>query len=149
VRSTTPVRPCLDRLVPLGTGWPIGCTDPVTGVTGGGFSLGADTDPDGNWSEPVPAGTVAEYRIVVSKPGTYDITYRATDRGAPGAQNLELTVNGRTYTTEITSTGTPPYAAMKDHPMATPVTLPAGIHTLQVKAPQGGWELDWIAFDRA
>lgn len=148
VTSNAPVRPCLQRLQPLGDGfWPISCTDPVTGIRGGTYSLGGDVDTDGNSSEPVPAGMTAEYRIVVPKTGTYDITYRATDRGLAGVQNLVLTVGGTTHTTEITN-GPSQYGEMKDHTLTTPVTLTAGTHTVQIAAPQGGWELDWFALTR-
>ncbi|MFI6324365.1 carbohydrate-binding protein [Nonomuraea sp. NPDC050556] len=137
VRSTAPVRPCMHRMTVYG---PQTCTDPVTGIAGGGYALGDDAG--------VAQGMTAEYRVVVPKAGTYTLTYRATDRGAAGAQNLELTVNGATHTTEITSGDSPPYASMKDHVLSTPITLPAGVHTVRITAPQGGWELDWIRFAR-
>jgi hypothetical protein len=145
VDANAPVRGCVQRPTIYG---PHVCTDPFSGITGNGFELGDETDPDGNGVQPVPAGTTAEYRITVPKAGTYTVTYRASTRDPALSRNLVMTVNGSTYTTAITSAGAAPSGEMKDHPQSATVTLPAGTHTMRITAPLGGWELDWIRFTR-
>jgi hypothetical protein len=112
----------------------------------------------------VPAGTPVEYSIVVPKEGTYNVTYRATDRdmytiydedgdGNPTARacadttvraRIQLDIEDTAQTSEVC-----PGWSMRDVPGPT-LELPAGTYTFTVSAPEGheGWQLDWIAFTR-
>ncbi len=91
------------------------------------------------------ASSTVEYRVVVPKAGTYQLTYRAADRLANGSPaRIRLTVNGATHTTTLSPTAYAEVAGPR-------LTLPAGTHTVQLSTPDAasaGWHLDWIAWQR-
>lgn len=142
VGSRAPVTACADIFLTA-------CPDPVAGLRGG-FALGDATGSG------VPPATFADYRVVVPKAGRYRVTYRAAERVPdPGAvtARIALTVDGAacaSCTTEIVSQANPFGVPMTTH-TGPVVDLAQGPHTVRVAVPAGGgggWQLDWIGFER-
>jgi lysophospholipase L1-like esterase len=132
----------VDSVASVGSCFPSTCTDPVSGLDGG-YALGNETGGG------IPAGTVAEYRLVVPKAGRYRVTYRAADRDGGGPAQIRLTVNGNSFDTTVSNATLPAAGQEVGGPT---LDLPAGTVTVQLSAPTAaaaGWQLDWMRFARS
>ena len=119
-----------------------GCVDPVSNLPGG-LMLADETTP----ANGVPSGTTVEYKVVVPKAGSYTVSYNAKVATGTTGKPLNLSVNGGTaQSTTIPAGSTWPLAPGIAGPTVAFST--PGTYTLQLSAPSGGWQLDWLSLKR-
>jgi hypothetical protein len=116
------------------------CADPVSGL-GGALMLAEETTP----ANGVRPGTTAEYRVVVPKAGAYSVQFNGRVVTGTGGRTLNVAVTGGT----AQSTIIPANASFQtvNGPALTFAT--PGTYTLQVSAPDGGWQLAWFSLRRS
>jgi hypothetical protein len=116
-----------------------GCADPVSGL-GGALVLANETTP----ASGVRPGTTVEYRVVVPKAGTYTVQFNGRVASGTSGRTLNLAVNGGT----ARSTTIPVSASFQTISGPALTFGTPGTYTLQVSAPDGGWQLAWLGLRR-
>jgi hypothetical protein len=91
------------------------------------------------------AGQVG-YRVEVPVAGQYRVAYRVLTFETTAGAEIQLSAGGRVYRTPVDTGG-----RWLTVPVAEPVALPAGVHTIRIAPPddRGGWFLSYLALQRA
>jgi hypothetical protein len=115
----------------------VGCS--YDGLPGDGFMLG---DPSGFGH----LGGEVGYPVEVPVAGRYRVAYRVLTFEPTTGAEIVLSAGGRTYRTPVDTQG-----RWETVPVAEPVGLPAGVHTIRVSPPEGGggWYLSFVTLQRA
>ena len=115
----------------------VGCS--YDGLPGDGYLLG---HPSGFGHL---AGQIG-YRVAVPVAGRYRVAYRVATFEVSTDAEIMLSAGGRVYRTPVATGG-----RWLTVPLAEPVTLPAGVHTIRIAPPEGGggWFLNFLTLQRA
>jgi hypothetical protein len=118
--------------------WPTSVACGYDGIPGNGFIL-ADHTGFGHLRGAV------DYRVQVSSAGTFRLAYRVVTFAVTKDARIELTADGRTYTTAVSTGGQWRTIWVRET-----VALPAGVQTIRLSVPPGGggWALNWLSLQR-
>ncbi|MCK5830890.1 MAG: carbohydrate-binding protein [Methylococcales bacterium] len=98
--------------------------------TGGGLDVGG-----------VVKGDWMEYKVNVTNPGTYTVTYRiaTTENGS----KIQIQEDGTILaTTSVQNTG----GWQNWQSVSTTISLSAGLHTIKIEDTEHSWNLNWVRF---
>jgi hypothetical protein len=121
------------------------CTDALPGVDcasdstpGDGYAL-ADDSRYGH------LGGSVDYRVSVTRPGTYRVGYRVATFAVTTGARIQLTTGEHSYLTPVSTGG-----GWRTVWQEESITLPAGVHGLRLSVPTGGggWYLNAVTLKR-
>ena len=112
-----------------------------------GLSVSETTDINGGYKIGyTDAGDFAEYSVLITEPGQYDVNFRVASAYDSGSVRLDL-INGSNiqYLTQISLPVTGGWETWET--VSADLSLPSGSYNLKMSIVQAGFDINWIGFD--
>ena len=112
-----------------------------------GLSVSETTDINGGYKIGyTDAGDFAEYSVLITEPGQYDVNFRVASAYDSGSVRLDL-INGSNiqYLTQISLPVTGGWETWET--VSADLSLPSGSYNLKMSIVQAGFDINWIEFD--